>query len=199
MSEEDSLQRGFEQSEYFSTLAGLKVKKIGASLRGNALYEMFSDSGTQDCSAIELGRRSGNGTCPSAFSLPWGMPSNKPASKSTAKVTKAVKAAQLLQKSLAQAEELYLEAYRYSYSFGSAHLFHQACHGLVLVEMMKAYLTGGVGDRKEEVGDVASRAAFYLGWYLLLVASWHSTLCLTRHIRNGKRADRSTRDAFGAN
>ncbi|KAJ3055646.1 hypothetical protein HK097_009845 [Rhizophlyctis rosea] len=141
MTEADALQRGFEQAEYFSTLANLKVKKLGASLRGNALYEMFSDS---------------------AFSLPWGMPSHKPTSKSTAKLTKAIKAAQLLQKSLAQAEELYLEAYRFSHSFGSAHLVHQACHGLVLVEMMKAYLTGGVTERKEEVADVALRAAFYL-------------------------------------
>ncbi|KAJ3044989.1 hypothetical protein HDV00_012409 [Rhizophlyctis rosea] len=137
MGEEEVQQRGFEQAEYYTTLANLKVKKIGASLRGNALFEMFSDS---------------------AFSLPWGMPATKPVTK----VTKAVKAAQVLQKSLAQVEEVYLEAYRHSYRFGSAHMFHQACHGLVLVELMKAYLTAGVGERKEEVGSVAVRGAFYL-------------------------------------
>ena len=47
MSEEEVQQRGFEQAEYFSTLANLKVKKIGASLRGNALFEMFNDSGEE--------------------------------------------------------------------------------------------------------------------------------------------------------
>ncbi|KAJ3296458.1 hypothetical protein HK104_001597 [Borealophlyctis nickersoniae] len=153
----DVQQRGLEQAEYCATLADLRFEKLNISLRGNSLFEIFGES---------------------AFSLPWCVPPYK--SSKTTKQTKAAKASVALQKSIAQTEQLLEEAYRLSYTFGSAHLFHKTCHDFVLLNVMKAYLTTGTCDVQPD--DLALSSAYYLDMAKALTAKREMLSALTAKV-----------------
>ncbi|TPX67593.1 hypothetical protein SpCBS45565_g03697 [Spizellomyces sp. 'palustris'] len=134
---DDFLHRGLGQGEYTGTLAKVKLQKLLQALRTNPLFTMFSDS---------------------AFSLPWCVP--KRVTTSPSRQTKAFKAAVAVQRTIVQVQELFKEAFTSVYPYGSPQLCHEISHGLALLNVMRAYLTGGTDD--SDASDLALSSALYL-------------------------------------
>ncbi|KND03271.1 separase [Spizellomyces punctatus DAOM BR117] len=137
MSADDFLHRGLGQAEYTGALAKVKLQKLLQALRTNPLFTMFSDS---------------------AFSLPWCV--SKRVTTSSSRQTKAFKAAVAVQRTIAQVQELFKEAFASVYPYGSPQLCHEISHGLALLNVMRAYLTGGTDD--SDASDLALSSALYL-------------------------------------
>ncbi|ORY40996.1 hypothetical protein BCR33DRAFT_719099, partial [Rhizoclosmatium globosum] len=129
---QDSPQRGVEKAEYLHALSSIQYKKLLQSLTGNPLLEMFADS---------------------AFSVPWCVPPKT----TNAKARKTLAA---LDRSVSQLEELLQQAFNCARSYAATHILYSVCHQLALLNVIRAYLTGGVSESTSK--EIALACAFYL-------------------------------------
>lgn len=93
-----------------------------------------------------------------AFSLPWNVPK---VPSGLSRQTKSFKAALALKRSLSRVEELFKEAFTLSYPSGSPQMVHEICHGLALLNMMRAHLAAAADDA--DPVELALTSTFYLG------------------------------------
>ncbi|KAJ3091034.1 hypothetical protein HK102_001905 [Quaeritorhiza haematococci] len=123
-----------EQAEYVAALARLKLEK---------LWKNFGPSQ----SIIHE----------SVLSLPSGAP---PVSSSSSLTKTQQREMARIVSSVRYIEQLFKSAYEPCYRYGTPELFHEICHGLVLVKLMKAYLCPGLDTGS--MNDVALECSFFL-------------------------------------
>ncbi|KAJ3077267.1 hypothetical protein HDU98_004229 [Podochytrium sp. JEL0797] len=139
-------QRGLEEAEYLYTLSSIKFKKLWQSLNGNPLLEMFGDS---------------------AFSVPWCVPkpSTKPATTTTKPTSlssrvKTKSQTPALERNVAHLDTLLTQTFHCAKLYGATWILYETCHSLALLNVIRAYLTGGVSESC--ANDLALSMAFYL-------------------------------------
>ncbi|KAJ3124301.1 hypothetical protein HK098_001213 [Nowakowskiella sp. JEL0407] len=143
---QEFIQRGIEQAEYYATLAAVKLAKLLKTFRSSMEFELFKDS---------------------ALTFPWGLPQTgilgKQLSESTtalgqtqkhnqvAKQEKSKNTQPSFYKSAVHVEKLLEEAIKNIAVYGSTARFHEVCHQLLYVRMLRIFL-GGCGT--ENLGDM---------------------------------------------
>ncbi|KAJ3025875.1 UNVERIFIED_CONTAM: hypothetical protein HDU68_006547 [Siphonaria sp. JEL0065] len=133
---ENSPQRGLEEAEYLNALSNIKFKKVYQGLNGNPLLEMFADS---------------------AFSVPWSIPSK---ATSAGKTNRNSKGPTALEKSISQLEDLLIQSFQCAKLYGATQIIFDTCHRLALLNIIRAYLTGGLTEPTTK--ELSLATAFYL-------------------------------------
>ncbi|KAJ3153581.1 hypothetical protein HDU89_000623 [Geranomyces variabilis] len=123
----DTDQTGLLQKNFAVTAARMKLHKLLTLLRGNTLFQFFSES---------------------AFSLPWNVPLY---TERGTKLTRAQKTAAELAKTIGNVAHCFEEAFRLVIPSGPSHVLYELCHGITFLNFAKAYLTHGVDARDSKL------------------------------------------------
>ncbi|KAJ3159011.1 hypothetical protein HDU86_002180 [Geranomyces michiganensis] len=129
LNSDDTDQTGLLQMNFAVTAARLKLHKLLMLLRGNTLFQFFSES---------------------AFSLPWNVPCY-PDRGINNKLTRAQKAAAELAKTIGNVTQRFEEAFRLVLPSGPSHVLLELCNGITFLNFTKAYLTDGATAKDSQL------------------------------------------------